>query len=114
MPAQPSRFAAALDAALVSADNVANNGVSCEAQSLYNALWTEQGGKLTDEYRIPWEEMCTASRDGDRGRTIRAATEFLLAIEFGFRAPEPATQEPASAPPVDSASGVDTVKITRE
>jgi hypothetical protein len=110
MPAKPSRYAAALDAALVSADQVADHGVCGEAQGLYNALWTEQGGKLTDEYRLPWEEMCAASARGDRGVTIRAATEFLLAIEFGFCSPEPAPSES----PNDASHGVDTVTITRE
>ena len=116
MPAKPSRFAAALDAALVSADHVADHGVSGEAQALYNALWTEQGGKLADEYSQPWEEMRIATRDGDRSTAIRATTEFLLAIEFGFCAPVPVEPEPepASAPPTDASSGVDTVTITRE
>lgn len=113
MPAKPSRFAAALEAALVSADHVADNGVGFAAQNYYNALWTEQGGKLTDEYRLPWEEMCAASNRGDRLTVIRAATEFLLAIEFGFCAPEPVAPLAPSGP-TDSSVGVDTVTITRE
>ncbi|NBW10092.1 MAG: hypothetical protein EBR82_18895 [Caulobacteraceae bacterium] len=117
MAAKPSRYAAALDAALGSADQIADRGISGEAQNLYNALWTEQGGKLEDQYSQPWEEMRVAVRDGDRGTAIRAATEFLLAIEFGFFDPNgPPPGQPGAQPSAtnDSSVAVDSVRILRD